>query len=156
MIGVDVGQARVGVARCDPDRVLALPVATVKRTPWGGHVDAVADYVAEYGAEVVLVGLPRHLGGGLGEAASMALAFASDLKELVDVEIRMVDERLTTVAAHQALREAGVPGRKQRAVVDQLAAVIMVEQALDTVRRTGQLPGVVPQAISRTYEEETE
>lgn len=141
IVGVDVGMARVGVARCDPDRHLAFPVTTLKRDPWGGHVDEIAEIVREHDATVVVVGLPLHLGGHAGEAATMAISFARDLAELIDVPIRLVDERLTSRSAHRALQAAGRPLRDHRAVVDQQAAVIMVEQSLDTLARSGALPG---------------
>lgn len=102
----------------------------------------IADEVAERQVLEVLVGLPRSLSGKEGPAAQAARAYAGALAELVDVPVRLVDERLSTVAAHRSLREAGMKGRKQRAVVDQVAAVVLLQNALDHERHTGQPPGV--------------
>ncbi|UNX53246.1 Holliday junction resolvase RuvX [Georgenia sp. TF02-10] len=146
-VGVDVGSVRVGVARCDPDGILATPVRTVARRPDGGDVAEIAALVAELGALEVLVGLPRSLSGQEGRSAAAARAYAVRVAAAVGpTPVRLVDERLTTVSAHQALHRAGRPGRRHRAVVDQVAAVMIVEQALEVERRTGAAAGelVVP------------
>lgn len=144
-LGVDVGSVRVGLAVSDPHGVLATPVETLARDVSGADVPAdlrrIADEVAERDALEVLVGLPRSLSGGEGPAAAAAREYATRLAGLVDVPVRMVDERLSTVAAHRSLREAGMKGRKQRAVVDQVAAVVLLQNALDAERSTGHPPG---------------
>jgi len=146
-LGVDVGSVRVGLAVSDPDGVLATPVETLARdttSSAGAPTDQrrIADEAAERQALEVLVGLPRSLSGGEGPAAKAARAYATALAQLLDVPVRLVDERLSTVAAHRSLREAGMKGRKQRAVVDQVAAVVLLQNALDHERHTGQPPGV--------------
>jgi putative Holliday junction resolvase len=98
--------------------------------------------VRERQALEVLVGLPRSLSGGEGPAAEAARSYARALAQLVDVPVRLVDERLSTVSAHRSLREAGMKGRKQRSVVDQVAAVVLLQNALDQERSTGHAPGV--------------
>ncbi|MDO4613432.1 MAG: Holliday junction resolvase RuvX [Actinomycetaceae bacterium] len=142
MIGVDVGKARVGVARCDDDAIMALPVATLRRDRWGGDVEEVAELVESLGAHRVVVGLPRLMGGSAGAAVEDAVAWARELDELVDVPIRLLDERLTSVSAHAQLREAGRPTRTHRSIIDQQAAVIIVEHALESERRTGHEAGI--------------
>ena len=135
-VGVDVGSVRVGVATCDPDGLIATPVATVR------EVLEVAAIVAELGAMEVVVGLPRSLSGEEGPAAEAARKYAAVLAARVaPVGVRLFDERLTTVDAHRTLRESGVAGRRQRAVVDQAAAVLILQAALDTERGTGHPPG---------------
>lgn len=168
-LGVDVGSVRVGLAVSDPDGVLATPVETLARdTPRpaptsdgfatppapgkgpkpirSGEAPAdlrrIADEVVERAALEVLVGLPRSLSGGEGPAARAARDYARALAQLVAVPVRLVDERLSTVAAHRSLRDAGMKGRKQRAVVDQVAAVVLLQNALDSERSTGRPPGV--------------
>lgn len=142
-IGVDVGDVRVGVARSDLDGLLATPVETMPRE----HAAAgIADLVAETEAQVVMVGLPRSLDGHEGAAALKARAFCDELgaalrKVGVGAQLRLVDERLTTVTAHQALHSSGRKGRKHRAVVDQVAAVMILQQALDIERSSGRRPG---------------
>jgi putative holliday junction resolvase len=139
-IAVDVGDVRTGVASCDPDGVLATPVETVRAGR--GDRARVAALAAEYEAIEVVVGLPRSLNGREGPAAAKARAFAADLAKLVaPVPVRLVDERMTTVTATQGLRDAGVRGRKGRSVVDQMAAVVILQSALEAERVSGTAPG---------------
>lgn len=141
-IGVDVGSVRIGVARSDPSGVLATPVRTLRRTEADDGVATIAQIVAEEGAIEVVVGLPRSLSGARGRAAQEVLAYATRLAQLIDpVTVRLVDERLTTVTAHQALRTSGREGRRHRQVVDQVAAVLILQNALETERGTGRPAG---------------
>lgn len=144
-LAVDVGDVRVGLATSDPDGLVATPVETVPRDlAHGTDLARVAAEVAERDARVVYVGLPRHLSGAEGAAAKGARAYAERLAALVaPVEVRLVDERMTTVSAHRSLRDAGRPGRTQRAVVDQVAAVIILQTALDAESSRGARAGEV-------------
>ncbi|WP_284252592.1 Holliday junction resolvase RuvX [Litorihabitans aurantiacus] len=151
-VAVDVGSVRVGVARCDPDGILATPVETVRRTRDDDGTAHIAAIVAELEAFEVVVGLPRSLDGRNRQAASLARSYAGILARLVSpVPVRMVDERFTSATAHQAMTASGLPGRSQRAVVDQVAAVIVLQHALDIERSTGREPGqlVQPRGTSR-------
>jgi putative Holliday junction resolvase len=154
-IGVDVGSVRIGLAASDPDGLVATPIATLARAATGGPVDAagvspdlvaIASEVAERCAAIVYVGLPRHLSGAEGSAAVDAREFARALARVISpVPVRLVDERLTTVSAHQALHAAGRAGRRHREVIDQAAAVIILQTALETERTITQRAGdVVP------------
>ena len=129
VVAVDVGKVRVGVAASDPDRLLASPVETV---PAPGHA-RVAEIVAEREAVLVVVGLPTSMSGRAESAsADMARSWAASLEPLVaPVELRLVDERLTTVSAHAALRASGRTARSSRSVVDQAAAVALLQGVLD-------------------------
>lgn len=146
-VGVDVGTVRVGVALSDPSGVLATPHATLaRRWPDGDPgADDVSEIVAlcrERVALEVVVGLPRTLSGSEGPAAAAARTYAAELaRRLSPVGVRLVDERLTSVDAHRALRDSGVSGRRQRAVVDQAAAVLILQAALDEERSAGRPPG---------------
>lgn len=169
-VGVDVGSVRVGLAASDPSGLLATPVRTVARDrsaapatapgevaapgeAAGGAPEAaditeaadiaeVAAFVAETAAIEVVVGLPRTLAGGEGPAAQEARQYARRLAvRIAPVPVRLVDERLTTVDAHRSLRESGVAGRRQRSVVDQAAAVLILQAALDAERSSGRPPG---------------
>lgn len=131
-LGVDVGSVRVGVALSDPDGLLATPLVTLPRT--AGSAAAVAALVAEHGAVGVVVGLPRTLAGREGPAAEAARAFVIELEQALDVPVELSDERLTTVVATRQLRESGRRGRRQRAVVDQVAAVGILQGWLDRHR----------------------
>ncbi|WP_433284643.1 Holliday junction resolvase RuvX [Pseudonocardia sp. CA-142604] len=135
-LGIDVGAVRVGVALSDPDGVLATPLVTVPRDVAGGSdLTAIAGLVAEHEVVGIVLGLPRTLAGREGPAAEAARDFAAGLASVVDVPVELSDERLTTVVATQQLRERGVKGRKQRAVVDQAAAVAILQGWLDAARR---------------------
>jgi putative holliday junction resolvase len=134
-LGIDVGAVRVGVALSDPDGLLATPLATVPRDAGGGtDLGAVARFVAEHEAVGIVVGLPRTLAGREGPAAQAAREFGDALAARVDVPVDFSDERLTTVVATRQLRESGRKGRKQRAVVDQVAAVAILQGWLDAHR----------------------
>lgn len=134
-LGIDVGAVRVGVALSDPDGVLATPLQTVPRDAAGGSdLATIAGLVAEHGAVGIVVGLPRTLAGREGAAAEAARAFAEALEAVVEVPVTYVDERLSTVVATQQLRQRGVKGRKQRAVIDQAAAVAILQGWLDGAR----------------------
>lgn len=134
-IGVDVGSVRVGIAKTDRDGVLATPVATIT----GERPDSLEELAAIVDTEnamEVIVGLPRSLSGAEGRAAHVARAYAGSLANVVDVPVRVVDERLTTVSAHSAMHASGRKGRKHRQVVDQVAAVVILQHALDVERNT--------------------
>ena len=148
-LAVDVGSVRVGVAASDPDGLVATPVETLardNRRPAPGALPAdlarLVDEVGERSAAVVYVGLPRHLSGQEGAASAAARAYAVTLAQAIaPVPVRLVDERMSTVSAHQALRAAGRSSRHHRQVVDQAAAVVILQHALDTERSTGRRPG---------------
>lgn len=148
-VGVDVGAVRVGVARSDPDGLLATPVATVRREggpddPGGPGFDEVVEIVRTSSAVVVYVGLPRQLSGREGSATAAVRTYSGALARAVaPVPVRLVDERLSTVAAHQALHASGRPGRRHRGVVDQVAAVMILQAALDAERTSGGAVGEV-------------
>jgi putative Holliday junction resolvase len=128
VVAVDVGTVRVGVAASDPRRVLAFPVETVAAP---GHA-RVLELLAEREGVLVVVGLPTSLSGQSQSAsADMARAWAATLSELVDVPVELVDERLTTVAATSALRASGKKGKQARSVIDQAAAVALLQGWLD-------------------------
>ncbi len=134
-VGVDVGSVRVGVALSDRDAILATPLVTLARDVKTGHdLDELAAIVAEHEAVEVVVGLPRHLSGASGAAADEASAYAEALREkIAPVPVRLVDERLSTVSAERSLGERGVRGKARRSVVDQAAAVVILQSALDAL-----------------------
>ena len=141
-IGIDPGDARIGVASSDPSGFLATPVETVRSGR--GDLRRLAEIVAEREAVEVVVGLPRSLSGAEGPAAAKARDFATRLaRRVAPVPVRLCDERLTTVSAESILREQGRHGAKRRAVVDQAAAVLILQTALDTERSSGRVPGEI-------------
>lgn len=138
-IGIDVGSVRIGVARSDAAGLLAVPVETIdRRSGEDAVLQRVAELVAEYDAIEVLVGHPVALSGRAGAAAEHAVGFARQLADaLPAVPVRLIDERLTTVTAQRNLHAAGRTHRNSRSVIDQEAAVIVVQQALDGERAVG-------------------
>lgn len=140
-LGVDVGRARVGVAVCDRDGLLATPVVSHPR----GRDDAAAfrALLAEHEPIELVVGLPLSLSGADTPSTADARAFAAWLASLGGLPVRLVDERMSTVSAQRGLHQAGRSTRSSRAVIDQAAAVIILQNALDFERSAGRPPGTV-------------
>lgn len=137
-IGIDVGTVRIGVAASDPDGILATPLETVardRRKNSDRHVRRIAGLVQDVGAVEVVVGLPRTLADRSGSSAHDAVALADELaRRIAPTPVRLADERLTTVVAQRSLREAGVRAKGQRSVIDQAAAVGILQNWLDQRR----------------------
>ena len=134
-MGVDVGSVRIGVAVSDPDGILATPVETVRRDRTDRHLRRLMQLVTELEAVEVVVGLPRTLADRTGPSAEDAIGLADELaRSVAPVPVRLADERLTTVTAQRSLREAGVRARGQRAMIDQAAAVGILQSWLDQRR----------------------
>ena len=140
VLGLDLGDVRIGVALSDPDRRLAVPIGTVHVGRPPGELRAIADLVAEHGATLVVLGLPRSLDGSDGPAAGRARAFADALRAALSVSVLLHDERLSTVEADRSLAEAGVSSRERRAVIDAAAAQVILTSWLD-VHRGDPAPG---------------
>lgn len=144
-LALDWGRARIGVAACDQAGTLAYPVETI--APAGHHravMSRLRELVAEYEPVGLILGLPRHLKGVEGESARLVRDRATRLaRRFPDLEVRLVDERMTTVEASRALRAAGRDSRAQRSVIDQAAAVAILSHVLDAERNTGRTPGEV-------------
>lgn len=126
VLGLDLGDARIGVAVSDDDRRLAVPHGTIRVGQPPGELRAVSGLVAELGATTVVVGLPRSMSGDEGMRATKARAFADALGAIVDVPVVLQDERLSTVEAERALRDAGITGVRRRRVVDEQAATVIL------------------------------
>ncbi len=138
-----MGSVRVGLAVSDPGGVLATPVETIERDlESGADLGVIAAAVLERNVLEVVVGLPRSLSGDEGPAALGARAYAVALAtQISPTPVRLIDERLTTIDAHRRLRDSGMAGRDQRAVVDQAAAVLILQVALDAERSSGLAAG---------------
>ena len=131
-LGVDLGSRRIGLALSDPSGTIASPYRVLYRArdPGSDH-RRLADLVAETGAEVVVVGVPLSLSGEEGPAARKAAAEARALAEVLDVPVKVHDERLTTVSAHRSLQAAGMREERRRHSVDMVAAAVMLQSWLD-------------------------
>ena len=139
-VGIDVGTVRIGIARSDRDGLMATPVETVARTSENA-VEQIVQIVHELEAMEIVVGLPLALSGNSTASTEDALFVAREITGAVDVPVRLVDERLTTVSAHSALRASGKKQKQTRSVIDQVAAVMILQHALDSERSSGNLPG---------------
>jgi putative Holliday junction resolvase len=137
---VDVGDARIGVAVSDPDGILATPVETVAAGP--GAIGRLAELAREYEVLECVVGLPTGLSGREGPAAVKVRAFCDELSlAIAPVPIRLFDERMSTITADTMLRHTGRSARGKRSVIDQAAATVILQTALDSDRTRGSAPG---------------
>lgn len=140
-LGVDVGTVRIGVSVSDPDGILATPVETVRRDRGVAHLRRLASLVGELEVVEVVVGLPRTLANRTGSSADDAVAVAEALAGRIGpVPVRLADERLTTVSAARFLRDAGVRAKEQRGMIDQAAAVAILQGWLDQRRNAARTP----------------
>lgn len=139
-IGIDVGTVRIGVARSDRDGFLAMPVETIERTS-GTAIERIGELITELEAIEVIVGLPLSLNGAHTASTEDAMYVAREVALVSSAPVRLVDERLTTVSAHSALRSAGKKQKQTRNVIDQVAAVMILQHALDSERSSGKAPG---------------
>jgi putative Holliday junction resolvase len=142
-LGLDVGQVRLGVAACDPEGILAFPVTTLDRRGLSLEqlVEQLIELIQQHNASEIIVGWPAHLSGMAGQAAADVEALAQALADASPVAVRLVDERLTTVQAASQLHSVGLSAKQQRAVIDQAAAVLILQSALDQERTCNQPPG---------------
>ena len=134
-LACDVGKARIGIARSDPNGVLAVPLDAVK----AGENSAllVRDIAVEYEAIEIIVGLPISMSGMLGAAAEYTHSWVEKLSAVTDIPIRLHDERLTTVQAQRGLHEAGRTTKSSRSVIDSASAVVLLQTCLDSERSSG-------------------
>jgi putative Holliday junction resolvase len=139
-IGIDVGKSRVGVARTDPAGLMAVPVATLARAT---ALDDLVTMTDEYGPLEFVCGLPVGLNARETLSTSDAREFAAQLHVRTGVPVRLLDERLTTVAAQQSLHQAAHTVHTSRAVIDQVAATILLETALDAERAGNEIGDMV-------------
>lgn len=146
-VGVDVGKVRIGVSRCDPSGMLATPVETVPRDAGGADLDRIRTLLREFDAIEVIVGLPLALSGRHTPSTDDAVDFARRLAGSVDVPVRLVDERLSTVTAQAGMRASGRSSKNSRAVIDQAAATVILQHAIDAERAAGMPPGILATAV---------
>lgn len=143
---MDVGTVRIGVAKCDPDGMLAVPLETIAAGE--SAIARAIELIKDQRPIVVYVGNPMRLNGGATESTVVAIEFAQALVievsrslEIGVVSIRMIDERLSTVSAQRGLHEAGRTHKSSREVIDQAAAIIILEHALESEKRQGEFVG---------------
>ena len=131
IMAVDFGDARTGLAVCDRTEFLASPVGVIHEKEFYQTVNKVAAAVKEYDVKEVVVGYPKNMNGTVGDRAKKCETFVEMLQQIVDVPVKLWDERSTTVSAHEILNETNSRGKKRKAVVDAVAATIILENYLD-------------------------
>jgi putative Holliday junction resolvase len=138
-VSIDVGTVRIGIAKSDQDQIMAVPVATISATP--GAKNEIAKLINETHAELVYVGKPIGLNSASTASTQMAIAFARELEHLINVPIHLLDERLTTVSAQAQLHSVGKNSKQGRNVIDQIAAVLLLDHAMAIEKSTEMLAG---------------
>lgn len=134
ILGVDLGKARTGLAICDREEMLASPLTVLHEHNRERLVEAIAAQAKERGAQLLAVGLPRNMDGSEGESAQNARQIGAMLQEATGLPVEFVDERGTTVTAHGYLNETNTRGKRRKAVVDAVAATVILQNCLDSRR----------------------
>ena len=129
ILGLDVGEKRIGVALADG--LLAIPLSVIDRTGEAADIEQLLALAREYGAERIVVGLPRSMNGSIGRQAEEVLAFSGALAQHVDIPVDTWDERLSTVAAERLLTDTGMKREKRKGKRDAMAAAIILQAYLD-------------------------
>lgn len=135
IMAVDYGDVRTGLAVCDRTEFLASPIGTIEERNAQALAMKVADLAEQYEVGEIVVGLPRNMNGSIGPRAEKCKAFADILRELTGCPVNMWDERSTTVTAHQILNKTNVRGKNRKAVIDTVAATVILEGYLDYRRK---------------------
>lgn len=131
ILAVDYGDARTGIAVCDKFEMLASPVCVINKRNAEKVLEEIKKIASDYKAEQIVVGLPKNMDSSVGERAIKCEEFARKINELTGIETVMRDERLTTVSAHNVLNATNTRGKKRKAVVDQVAAVFILQDYID-------------------------
>jgi putative holliday junction resolvase len=142
ILGLDLGQRRIGVALSDAQATLASPLTTLQATPRNYAIEQIGKLVRDYEVTALVIGLPLTLRGEIGPQAKEVQAFAEVLGNALNLPVHFFDERLTTAAAEQMLRELGVKPEKRKQQIDQIAATIILQDYLDHTRNREGLDGV--------------
>ncbi|ADL51576.1 Holliday junction resolvase RuvX [Clostridium cellulovorans] len=133
VLGLDVGNKTIGVAVSDPLGFTAQGITTINRKNIKTDIETVVNYCNEYTVDTIVVGLPKNMNGTLGPQSEKVMAFVEKLKKNTDINIKMWDERLTTVAAHKAMLEADLSRAKRNKIVDKVAATYILQGYLDSI-----------------------
>jgi putative Holliday junction resolvase len=140
ILAIDYGSQRIGLALGDPTGTLARPLPFLPAKADAKLAKEIAALVAKEQAGLILLGLPRHMTGELGEAAQKVMAFRDELAKATSIGIKLIDERLSTVQASRQLQESGKNTRQQRGRIDSEAACVLLQGYLDTQQSFPLLP----------------
>lgn len=133
ILGLDVGDRRIGVAVCDPLGYTAQGITTITRKGNDAVIGQIVAYCNEYKVEKIVVGLPKNMNNTLGPQSEKVMEFCEEIKKVLDTPIIMWDERLTTVAAHKAMIEGDLSRAKRKKIVDKIAAIYILQGYLDSL-----------------------
>lgn len=136
ILGVDFGDARTGLAICDKGEMLASPIGVISEHDFDRCMEKVAEAAKEHRAQMIVVGFPKNMNGTIGERAELCRLFADGLQKLTNLPVELWDERCTTVSAHSYLNVTNTRGKKRKAVVDAVAATIILESYLGYRKNT--------------------
>lgn len=137
LLGLDLGSKNIGIAVSDPRWMVASPIATVVRSTFRTVASKIREIAEDRNAGAVVIGLPRNMNGTEGPKCQSARAFASNLARSAEAPVLLWDERLSTVEAERSLIDAGASRKRRREVVDKVAASIILQGAIDRLRRAG-------------------
>jgi putative Holliday junction resolvase len=141
IMAIDYGDARTGIAVCDKTGLLAVPVCTINEWNEDKLIERIIEVSKEYNPDLYVVGLPKNMDSSLGSRAEKCIEFAEHLSQKTGVECIMRDERLTTVSAHIALNQTDTRGKKRKQSVDQVSAVMILQDYLDYLRINSERAG---------------
>ena len=136
ILGVDFGDARTGLAICDKGEMLASPIGVISEHDFDRCMEKVAEAAKAHRAKMIVVGFPKNMNGTIGERAELCRLFADGLQKLTNLPVELWDERCTTVSAHSYLNVTNTRGKKRKAVVDAVAATIILESYLGYRKNT--------------------
>ncbi len=136
IMSVDFGDARTGIAMCDKTEMLASPIEVIHEKDFETCIRKVAEVAVRHGAEEVVVGYPKNMNNTIGERAEKCQLFSEKLSEIISVPVKLWDERSTTVSAHYYLNQTNTRGKKRKAVVDAVAATIILESYMEFRKNT--------------------
>ncbi len=137
ILAIDYGDARTGLASCDKSESIAFPVGTIAEWNRERLLQKISAKAKELGSELIVVGLPKNMDGSEGDRADKCREFARELSEATGIETTLWDERITTVEAIGILNETNVRGKKRKAVIDTVAATLILENYLEYRKKKG-------------------
>lgn len=135
ILAVDYGDKRTGIAVCDKNEILASAVCTINESYEPELIKKICEIINEYRAELIVVGKPLNMDSSEGERAKKCTQFAQNLSQAAGIPVQMLDERLTTVIAHQSLNVTNIRGKKRKSVVDGLSAQIILQDFIDSRKK---------------------
>lgn len=133
ILGLDIGDKTIGVSVCDPLGITAQGLTTIKRKNINKDIEELSNICTQYNIELIVAGIPKNMNGSIGPQAEKVLRFCDEIKERIGIEVKMWDERLTTVAANKAMLEADLSRNKRKKLIDKVASTYILQGYLDSL-----------------------